>query len=45
VHWRSSSAQSVTHAVLTALRGAGVDAGSFGADEGYVTSGVSELEA
>jgi len=45
VHWRSSSAQSVTHAVLTALRGAGVDAASFGADEGYVTTGVSELEA
>lgn len=43
-HYRSTSALNTSHAVLTALRGAGVDAASFGADEGYVTTTLSELE-
>ncbi|MCB9779836.1 MAG: DUF1552 domain-containing protein [Alphaproteobacteria bacterium] len=45
VHYRSGSKLNTSHAVLTALRGGGVDAASFGADEGYVTSGIGELEA
>lgn len=45
VHYRSSTAENTSHAVLTALRGAGVDAASFGADAGYVTTGLSDLEA
>lgn len=44
VHYRSGSSENTSHAVLTALRGAGVEAGSFGRDAGYVTTGVSELE-
>lgn len=45
VHYRSTSDLNTSHAVLTALRGGGVDADSFGADEGYVTSSIGELEA
>jgi len=45
VHYRSASAENTSHAVLTALRGAGVDAASFGADAGYVETGISALEA
>jgi len=44
VHYRSTNSENTSHAVLTALRGAGVDAASFGAEDGYVTSGISELE-
>lgn len=43
VHYRSPSAQSVSDAVLTALRGAGVDLPSFGADAGLSTSPISAL--
>jgi len=32
------------HAVLTSLRGAGIEVDSFGADEGYVSTGIPELE-
>lgn len=45
VHYRSTSSENTSHAVLTALRGAGVEAASFGKDEGYVTTGVGALEA
>lgn len=45
VHYRSTSGENTSHAVLTALRGAGVEAESFGADEGYVTTGISEVES
>ena len=45
VHYRSSSTESATKAVLTALRGAGVEASSFGADEGYTEEGISDIEA
>ena len=45
VHHRSSAAESATDVVLTALRGAGVDADSFGSEEGYTTQSVSELES
>lgn len=43
-HYRSTTAENTSHAVLTALRGAGVNAESFGADEGYVTTGISAIE-
>jgi hypothetical protein len=43
VHYRSGSDRSTSDAVLTALRGAGVDAGSFGADAGFTTSVVTEV--
>jgi hypothetical protein len=45
VHYRSTTLENTSHAVLTALRGAGVVAPSWGVDEGYVTSHFSELEA
>ncbi len=45
VHYRSTSAENTSHAVLSALRGAGVEAASFGADAGYVTTGISAIEA
>lgn len=45
VHYRSTSAENTSHAVLSALRGAGVDAADFGADEGHVTTGISAIEA
>jgi len=43
VHYRSSSNRNTSDAVLTALRGAGVPAPSFGADAGYTESVVGEL--
>jgi hypothetical protein len=45
MHYRSTSAENTSHAVLSALRGAGVDAADFGADEGHVTTGISAIEA
>jgi len=42
-HYRSSSDLNTSHAVLTALRGGGVDVGSFGSDGGYVSSVIGEL--
>jgi hypothetical protein len=45
VHHRSTTADNASKVVLTALRGAGVPAASWGVDEGYVTESVSELEA
>lgn len=49
VHYRYSGAdsgsyQNTSDAVLTALRGAGVVAASFGSDAGYTTTSISELE-
>ena len=44
VHLRAPGAN-VSHTVLTALRGAGVPAASFGEADGYVTSTHTELEA
>ena len=43
VHYRSGSDRNTSDAVLTALRGAGIEAASFGSDGGYTTSVVSEL--
>ena len=43
-HYRSSSAENTSHGVLTALRGAGVAATGFGADDGYVETTISALE-
>lgn len=45
MHHRSATSESATDVVLTALRGAGVEAESFGADEGYTTQSVSALES
>jgi hypothetical protein len=45
VHYRSESAHNTSHGVLTALRGGGVPAASFGVDTGYVTDSFSELES
>lgn len=44
VHYRSTSLENTSHAVLTALRGAGVPAASYGADAGYVDRGIAALE-
>ncbi len=48
VHYRSPNAENTSHAVLTALRGGGVEAASFGVDsnryQGRVTEGISALE-
>lgn len=43
VHYRSPSAESTSHAVLTALRGAGVDLPSFGLDAGYSDTPIGAL--
>ncbi len=43
VHYRSTSAENTSKAVLTALWGAGVDVSGFGADAGYVSDGVGAL--
>lgn len=43
VHYRSTTAQSVSDGVLTALRGAGVDLPSFGADAGLSTTPIGAL--
>ncbi len=45
VHYRSTSSENTSKAVLTALRGAGVDAPSWGVEAGYVTDSIRELEA
>ncbi len=45
VHHRSTSGDNTSHAVLSALRGAGVEASSFGADAGFVSTGISAIEA
>ena len=44
IHYRSETEESATKAVLTALRGAGVPASSFGADEGYTEQTITDLE-
>lgn len=43
VHYRSGSLENTSHAVLTALQGAGCDLTSFGADAGYVDRGLPAL--
>ncbi len=43
VHYRSGSAENTSRAVLTALRGAGVDVPSFGVAEGYADQVIPEL--
>jgi len=45
VHYRSTTNENTSHAVLTALRGAGLPLTSFGHEAGHVTSGVSALES
>lgn len=44
-HYRSGSAENTSKAVLAALRGAGVDVASFGADAGYVTDPIGGVLA
>lgn len=44
VHYRSTSAENASMAPLTALRGAGIPAGSFGYDAGRVTNSIGALE-
>lgn len=44
IHWRGSD-HNTSHGPLTALRGAGVAAGAFGAAEGRVTDSIGELES
>jgi hypothetical protein len=44
VHYRSTSNQNTSHAVLTALRAGGVPAASFGEGAGWVDSSLSALE-
>lgn len=43
VHVRSTNGRNTSDAVLTALRGGGVDVASFGGEGGYTTSVVSEI--
>ncbi len=45
MHYRSPNNENTSEAVLTALRGAGVVASSWGVDAGYVTDHISDLEA
>ncbi len=45
VHYRSPSNENTSHAVLTALRGAGITAPSFGYDAGHVTTTFTSLES
>lgn len=45
VHHRFGTPTNVSRAVLTALRGAGVSAGSFGVGGAYTDSSIAELEA
>jgi hypothetical protein len=45
VHYRSSTRESVTRTVLTAVRGAGIPMASFGAEAGATTESVGALEA
>ncbi len=45
IHYRSPNDENTSKAVLTALRGAGVDLPSWGVDAGYVTDSLSDLEA
>ena len=42
-HYRSGSLENTSRGVLSALRGAGVDVASFGADAGYVTDPIYEV--
>ena len=44
VHYRSGSNENTSKAVLTALRGGGIPAASFGHDAGYVTDSFGALE-
>ena len=43
-HYRSTTDESVSKAVLTALRAGGVPAESFGTEGGYVTDSIGEIE-
>jgi hypothetical protein len=45
VHYRSGSNENTSIGVLTALRGAGVPAGSFGDGPGHTTASIGALEA
>ncbi len=45
VHHRSTTLENTSDAVLTALRGAGVPAASWGVDNGFTTRTLSALEA
>lgn len=43
-HYRSTSKRNTSQAVLTAIRGAGAELASFGADAGYTTDGIGTVE-
>ncbi len=45
VHYRSHGRENASKAVLTALRGAGIPLGGFGAEAGHVTDSLGALEA
>jgi hypothetical protein len=45
VHYRSTSSENTSKGVLTALRGSGVPAASFGAGPGQTSSSIGALEA
>lgn len=45
VHYRSQTRENTSHAVLTALRGAGVPLSSWGVGQGYVSSTLADLES
>ena len=45
MHYRSTTNENTSKAVLTALRGAGVVAPSWGVGPGYVTDHITELQA
>jgi hypothetical protein len=45
MHYASTSLENTSMAVLSALRGSGVEALSFGQDEGYTEEGISDIEA
>lgn len=44
-HYRSYTQENVSTAMLSVIRGMGIPAASFGADDGLVTDGLSDIEA
>jgi hypothetical protein len=44
-HYRSYTQESASEAMLSVVRGMGIPAASYGADEGLATDGLSDIEA
>ena len=44
LHYRSDKSENASKVCLSLVRAAGVNAGSFGGDEGYVEDGLTAIE-